>query len=177
MWGINQQTRRKGGCVEDILFFFWQEKKGVQALGIRESSRPPPPLSTTPHLSTSSVSFSPVLLLVSVKCLWFRENGASQSARDKKRSIIAYTQTACLLALLAAYPAACLQLRDKAMKVSDTRGFGCRTWRLSPSCKTSSHDVMSVVDDINMFLQPLLILYILQFVLLGLGPSACITAY
>lgn len=108
--------------------------------------------------------------------LSFREDGASQSARDKKRPIIAYTQTACLLALLAAYPVVCLQLRDKAMKVSDTRGFGCRTWRLSPSCKTSSPDVISVVGDINMFIQPLLILYTLQFVLLGLESSAIITA-
>lgn len=179
-----RQVTQTKGKVKTFLFcfsFLGQERKeGVQALDIRESplSAPsPPPSSINSRLSTSSVSFSPVLLLVSVKRLWFREDCASQSARDKKRSIIAYIQTACLLALLAAYPAACLQLRDKAMKVSDTRGFGCRTWRLSQSCKTSSPDVMSVVGDINMFIQPLLILYMLLFVLLGSEPSAIITAY
>lgn len=78
--------------------------------------------------------------------------------------------TDCLLALLAAYSAACLQLRDKAMKVSDIRG-------LLPSCKTSSPDVMSVVGDIKMFIQFLRVPYTLQFMLLRLDASAIFTNY
>lgn len=37
-----------------IFFFFLQEKKGVQALGIRESSRPPPPFNNSSSLNIVS---------------------------------------------------------------------------------------------------------------------------
>ncbi len=155
---------------------FSRKEKKVSKHWISVNPLHPPPFSTNLYSIINIVSFFPsVLLLVSVKRLWFREVGAGQSTRDKKRSHNR-VHTDCLLALLAAYPAACLQLRDKAMKVSDTRGFGCRTWRLSPSCKTSSPDVMSVVCDINKFIQPLLIFYPLRFMLLRLEPSATFTA-
>lgn len=118
-----------------------EKNEGVQALDIRESLNPfnRSDLYSLINIITFLMPTSPACLRIASVVPRSRCKVRAHGTKKIKGPIIAYIQTAFLRSLLlAAYPAACLQLRDKAMKASDTRGFGCRTWRLSPSCKSSS---------------------------------------
>lgn len=100
-----------------------------------------------------------------------------KSERTGQEKIHNRVHTDCLLALLAAYPA-CLQLRDKAMKVSDTRGFGCRTWRLSPIMQDIfARRHVCYVPYQQLYSTLFSFFYPLRFMLLRLEPSATFTAY